>query len=114
MLYFKGELFALLVDDIWVPSLRLLLKDPSLLPHVVVDKGAIKFVVNGADVMRPGIVRVDEFDEGAVVVIVDEGYGKPLAVGKALFDSMELMAQTGGKSVAMLHHIGDSYWEKSA
>lgn len=114
VLYLRGEVFALLVEEEWVPSLRLLLKNPSLLPHVVVDKGAIKFVVNGADVMRPGIVRVDAFEQGAVVVIVDEGYGKPLAVGKALFSTEELMAQKGGKSVTMLHHIGDAYWEKSA
>lgn len=113
VLFIQGDVFALRIQDTWVPSLHLLLKDVKLLPTVVVDKGAIKFVVNGADIMRPGIVRCDDFQEGAMVVIVDETVGKPLAVGQALLDSEALMAATGGKSVANLHYVGDEYWLKS-
>lgn len=112
-LFVNGELSFLCFGGVWCPSLQLLLKQPAILPHVVVDKGAIKFVVNGADVMRPGIVRVDFFEQGAIVVVVDEGYGKPLAVGKALVNSQELSELRSGKVVRLLHHIGDEYWKQS-
>ncbi len=112
-LFIDNKLCFLYFDGVWGPSLKLLLEHPKLLPQVVVDKGAIKFVVNGADVMRPGIVCMDDFSKDAIVVIVDEGFGKPLAVGKALFSSSEMLQMTGGKVVSMLHHIGDEYWENA-
>ncbi|MCF7798616.1 RNA-binding protein [Candidatus Woesearchaeota archaeon] len=112
-LFVDNKLYFLLFNDVWCPSLKLLVDNPTLLPHVVVDKGAIKFVVNGADVMRPGIVRMDSFCLGALVVIVDEGFGKPLAVGTALFSSDDMRKMDSGKVVTLLHHIGDAYWEKS-
>jgi len=100
------------VGDFWVPSLHALLKYTGLLPKVVVDKGAIKFVVNGADIMRPGVVRCDDFENNSFVVIVDETYGKPLAVGRTLFSSDDLINQTSGKVISSLHFVGDEYWKR--
>ena len=55
---------------------------------MTVDTGAIPYVVNGADIMRPGIVAVtDDVKANAPVQIVDERHGKPLAIGIALFDA---------------------------
>jgi len=112
-LFVDGQLCFLRFTNQWIPSLRLLMKDVSLLPRVVVDKGAIKFVVNGADIMRPGITSVDDFSSQAIVVVVDEGFNKPLAVGKALYSSSELLLLSSGKVVSLLHHVGDAYWENS-
>eukprot|EP00056_Hartaetosiga_gracilis_P020605 m.20590 g.20590 ORF g.20590 m.20590 type:complete len:139 (-) comp8586_c0_seq4:55-471(-) len=39
----------------WFPTLRLLHKYPFLLPKLQVDKGAIRFVLSGADIMCPGV-----------------------------------------------------------
>lgn len=99
------------IDDVWVPTLHLLLKYTSLLPKVVVDKGAIKFVVNGADIMRPGITSSDSFQKGDFIVIVDENYSKPLAVGKSLLSSEDLLASSSGKVISNLHFIGDDIWK---
>ena len=38
-------------DNQWFPTLKLLLKHIELLPKLVVDMGAVKFVVNGADII---------------------------------------------------------------
>jgi len=38
-----------------VPTLRLLHKYPCLLPKIQIDKGGIKFILNGANVMCPGL-----------------------------------------------------------
>lgn len=82
--------------------------------HVVtVDAGAIEFVSNGADVMRPGIVDSDEeIAAGDLVVINEEGHGKFLAVGRAKVDGSEMVGEDG-RVVSSIHHVGDDLYELS-
>lgn len=84
--------------------------DPS--DHVVtVDAGAVQFVSDGADVMRPGIVTADEdIDEGDLVVVAEETHGKVLAIGRALVSGSEMTGDEG-RVVASLHHVGDDLFE---
>jgi PUA domain protein len=78
---------------------------------VTVDAGAIQFVSDGADVMRPGIVEADEvIDEGDLVVINEEGHGKFLAIGRALVDGAEMVGNEG-RVVESIHHVGDDLYE---
>ncbi|HKL30277.1 MAG TPA: RNA-binding protein [Natrialbaceae archaeon] len=79
--------------------------------HVVtVDAGAVQFVSDGADVMRPGITEADEtIAEGDLVVIVEESHGKALAVGRAMVDGDDLLGDSG-KVIASLHHVGDDLY----
>ena len=58
----------------WVfPTLRGAVQIPFPERRVAVDAGAIPYVVNGADIMRPGIVSVtDDVKANAPVQIVDE------------------------------------------
>ncbi|TKX70368.1 RNA-binding protein [Halorubrum sp. SP9] len=80
---------------------------------VTVDAGAISFVSDGADVMRPGIVEADpEIREGELVVVAEETHDKVLAVGRALVDGDE-MAGDSGKVVDSIHHVGDDLYEFS-
>jgi PUA domain protein len=44
----------------------------SLLPQAVVDEGAIRFLLNGADVMRPGIRKLDDWGGVGSLVAVRE------------------------------------------
>ena len=77
---------------------------------VVVDAGAVRFVVNGADIMKPGIVSADpEIAVGDLVVIVEERHKKPLAIGRALVPGSEMKGE--GKAVKSLHHVGDLIWK---
>jgi PUA-domain protein len=77
---------------------------------VVVDAGAVRFVVNGADIMNPGIVNADpEIAPGDLVVVVEERYRKPLAVGRALIPGTEMKGE--GKAVKSMHHVGDLIWK---
>ncbi|HNW38764.1 MAG TPA: RNA-binding protein, partial [Methanosarcina vacuolata] len=62
---------------------------------VTVDKGAIRFVSNGADIMAPGVVAADpEIKEGDLVIIVEETHQKPLAIGKAIMGGPEMVEAT--------------------
>jgi PUA-domain protein len=96
----------------YIPVLTLLLKSQVSLKRVVVDMGAIKYVTNSADVMRPGITKIDRsIKRGDIVEIVDETHGRSLAVGKALYDADEMDQKKSGKVVKNLHTIQDSVWE---
>jgi PUA domain protein len=80
---------------------------------VTVDAGAIEFVSNGADVMRPGVVEADPaIAEGDLVVVAEETHGKVLAVGRALTDGPD-MTGPEGRVVESIHHVGDDLFELS-
>ncbi len=78
---------------------------------VTVDAGAVSFVSDGADVMRPGITEATaDISPDDLVVIAEESHGKVLAVGRARVDGAE-MAGDEGKVVDSLHHVGDELYE---
>ena len=80
-------------------------------PNVMVDMGAVKFMCNGANVMRPGIKSHTEFSKDEIVCIVEESQQKFLAVGKSLVHSSEMKEMSKGEIVKNLHYISDRYWE---
>ncbi|MEM1514692.1 MAG: DUF1947 domain-containing protein [Candidatus Bathyarchaeia archaeon] len=84
----------------------------KILPRVFVDMGAIPHICNGADVMAPGITRVDgRFKEGEIVVVLDERYGKAIAIARALVSSENIKSLKRGKVLKNLHYVGDSIWK---
>jgi len=82
--------------------------------HVVtVDTGAISFVSDGADIMRPGITEADDdISEGDLVAINEETHGKFLAIGRAMADGSDMVGESG-KVVKSIHHVGDDLFEFS-
>ena len=82
------------------------------MPRVTVDMGAVPHVVGGADIMAPGIRKVEgSFSEKQLVVIVDEKHGKFLSVGSTLLSSERLAATKKGKVIVNVHYVGDPVWE---
>ena len=82
-------------------------------PNVMVDMGAVKFMCNGANVMRPGIKRYTEFGANDIICVIEESQHKFLAVGRAMTDSSDLEGMSKGEVVKNLHYISDKYWEIS-
>jgi len=104
------EFMVLKLDKTYLPFLagtQILEK----FPYVMVDMGAVKFMCNGADVMRPGIKNYSEFDQGQIVCVIEESQKKILAVGKALVSSSELDTMKKGVVLKNLHYISDKFWE---
>ena len=94
-----------------VPTLKFL-QENKVLKTIIVDMGAVKFVVNGADVMRPGIVEIEEgIVKNDFVAVVDVNNKKPLAVGIALYDAYEMKGMKNGKAVKNIHYVGDELWQ---
>lgn len=98
-------------DNKWIPTLKYIHSNPCNLKKVVVDFGAIKFVTNGADIMRPGITQFDEnIEKNEIIQIVEEKHNKTIAIGRALNNSHEMKKQEKGKVIENIHYIGDEIW----
>ncbi|MBI3860035.1 MAG: hypothetical protein HY296_07370 [Thaumarchaeota archaeon] len=83
----------------------------KLFPSATVDEGAIRFLLNGADVMRPGVRSFDEWGgQGRLVVVKEEKKGRAIAVGTSTVSSDEARKMTKGSCLRNLHHVGDRYW----
>ncbi|MEM3693323.1 MAG: DUF1947 domain-containing protein [Candidatus Bathyarchaeia archaeon] len=82
------------------------------LPTVCVDMGAIPAICRGADVMAPGVRRVEgDFGVGSYVKVVDEVHGKAIALGISLLSSIAIKGQRTGKVVEIFHFVGDKVWD---
>ncbi len=109
-IFTANDIMILKIEETYLPFLS----QTSLLekfPHVLVDMGAVKFMCNGANVMRPGIRSYSEFDKEQVVCVIEESQHTFLAVGKSLVPSSELETMEKGEVVKNMHYISDKYWE---
>ncbi len=98
--------------DGYIPVLTLLLNNKVDLKTIGVDFGAIRYVANGADIMRPGITTIDpSIKKGDIVKVEEETHHRALAVGKAMFDAAEMESKDSVKVVKNLHTIQDPIWE---
>ncbi len=96
----------------YLPVLTLLLNKIIDLKAVIVDMGAVRFVTNGADIMRPGITKIDpEIKENEIIKIIDEKNHQTLAVGKAIFEAEVMKNKNTGKVIKNLHTIQDQVWK---
>lgn len=78
---------------------------------VQVDMNAVKFVCNGANIMRPGITDFTTFKESEIVLVKDQTHKKELAVCISLVDDVTGRKMERGVVLNNIHHIGDVYWE---
>jgi len=96
-----------------IPFLKTIIKNPFL-KKITVDMGSIKFICNGADIMRPGIVEIqDNIKEKEIIMIIDEKNQKPIVIGETLFSGEEIKQKTEGKVIKNLHYVSDDKWSLS-
>ncbi|XP_060073292.1 malignant T-cell-amplified sequence 1 homolog [Ylistrum balloti] len=111
----KGEpLFFRHREDKYVPALKLLHKYPFLAPHMQVDKGAIRFVLSGANIMCPGLTspgaRMTKVDADTVVAVMAEGKEHAVAVGVTKMSTDEILEKNKGIGVENIHYLNDGLW----
>jgi len=109
MILITGGAVAVRMGNKILPSLRE--KTLPYFPSVTVDPGAVRFICNGADVMRRGITEMTKFPQGAVVAVKEKTYGKFIAVGEALTDSEAAEKASSGPVVKNFHYVSDKFWE---
>jgi Predicted RNA-binding protein (contains PUA domain) len=101
----KGLLVPIAAEKVNAPLL-------SRYPAVYVDLGAVPHVLNGAAVMRPGIVRVEgSFSAGELVVVREVRASQAIAIGEALVPSEEIRSLAKGRVVSNVQRHGDRYHE---
>ncbi|KAF7319522.1 Eukaryotic translation initiation factor SUI1 family protein [Mycena chlorophos] len=106
-------------SDALIPSVYTLWKRKTLLPFLSTPAAVIPKLVDGADLMIPGVVHIaPSLKEGQLVSICKytrEGnaLSPPLAVGQMALsgDEIENGRQEKGKAVYTLHTIDDHLWE---
>ncbi len=114
LLVFNGAPSFIKLSGSLIPTLLLIkLHINDLVPKVVVDEGAVKHLLNGADVMIPGIKEFDEFSINDVVSVWEPKKETPIVVGKALIPSNAIRELRKGKAIKNLHHAGDRIWNLS-
>ncbi len=83
----------------------------ALFQTATVDEGAIRFLLNGADVMRPGIKELGDWGPaGRIVVVKEEKKGRAIAVGASTVPGSEAIEMKKGTCIKNLHHVGDRFW----
>ncbi len=94
--------------DYYCPTVLFLLQALPEKFFITVDMGAVKHVLNGADIFAAGIVDADSnIKEGNCVYVRDNKYNKPIAVGIALLNGPEMITEKRGKAVKNIHYYGD-------
>ncbi|KAJ1529905.1 hypothetical protein ONE63_006635 [Megalurothrips usitatus] len=99
----------------WMPTLRLLHKYPFFLPLEQVDKGAIRFVLSGANIMCPGLTspgaKMTPVPKNTVVAIMAEGKQHALAVGITSLSTEDISKVNKGVGVENIHYLNDGLWQ---
>jgi len=100
------------LNDTLLPTL-LFEEALHLLPKIVVNMGAVPHICNGADIMAPGVVQIEEeYKTNDYVIVVDERHNKPLALVTALTDSQTALKMQHGKIAKNIHYVGDNLWNQ--
>lgn len=107
----EGKVSFFLYKENYIPTIHYLREIDSLLPKIIVDIGAIRFITNGADVMAPGVVHYDDnIEVDTIVSIHEEKAGSILGVGLSLLSSKDFRKIKKGKVVKLLHYLKDDIW----
>ncbi len=109
ILYKNKNKYLIKIDDIFIPHLNSVIEDKY--PICYIDNGAIPFLLRGADMMRPGIEKIQgEFEKGEIILIKNLNYPKVIGISQSLLSSEEMKSQEKGKSLKVLHYLKDQYY----
>jgi PUA domain protein len=98
-----------------MPTLRLLHRYPFMMPHMQCDKGAIKHILSGSDVMCPGLTspggKMEEVSSGAVVAIMAEGKEHAMGIGFTAMSTKDIRNENKGIALTLVQFLNDGMWK---
>jgi len=103
-------------DGPYYPTLKLLHKYPDILPHVQVDRGAIKYVMQGANIMCPGLTSAggnvgEEITIDTIVSVMAEGKQSALSIGRMQMSGKDIKEKNKGIALENVHYLSDGLWK---
>ncbi|CAA3016161.1 malignant T-cell-amplified sequence 1 homolog [Olea europaea subsp. europaea] len=109
-------LFFNIRDGPYMPTLRLLHQYPNVMKKLQVDRGAIKFVISGANIMCPGLTSPggaldNEVEAETPVAIMAEGKQHALAIGFTKMSAKDIRNVNKGIGVDNMHYLNDGLWK---
>lgn len=112
---YEGNIICFKKGKEFIPTLWLLHQYPFILPKYQVDKGAIRFVLSGANIMCPGLTspggKMDDVDVGSLVAIHAEGKTHAIAIGITTMSTQEIKTINKDIGVNNVHYVGDDLWK---
>ena len=108
--------FSIDKDGPFFPTLRLLHQYPSMMQRMQVDKGAIRFILGGANIMCPGFTSPGgslpvPIAANQPVAIYAEGKEHALSVGITKMSTEQIKTVNKGIAVDSLHYLLDELWQ---
>ncbi|KAI2804859.1 hypothetical protein RDWZM_008133 [Blomia tropicalis] len=102
-------------DGPYFPSLRLIHKYPFMCPLMQVDKGAITFVLSGANIMCPGLtskgaIMTPGLNANDIVTVVAEGKQHALSIGVLKMSVDDIGKVNRGIAIENVHFLNDGLW----
>ncbi|KAK2195639.1 bifunctional PUA domain/MCT-1-Tma20/Pre-PUA domain/Uncharacterized domain CHP00451/PUA-like superfamily [Babesia duncani] len=89
--------------------------DPNAIQKMQVDKGAIKFILRGSNVMCPGLTseggRMDDVESGTVVQVLVDGREHACAVGITTMSTEEIRSKNQDVCIETMHYLNDTIWK---
>ncbi|KAL9558325.1 hypothetical protein MBANPS3_000948 [Mucor bainieri] len=100
-----------------IPTVYTLWQYPNMLPKLYTWGPVVRRLMDGADLMIPGLVlgpegKLPELNTGDLVAITIKGYPMPLAIGTMAVPTSEIRPRSGmkGKAVHIIHVYEDYLW----
>jgi PUA domain protein len=95
-----------------------LVADPFILPHVRIDRGAIRFLLAGAHMMCPGLTSAGGWlpsadaalPAGTPVAFDAEGKEFAVGIGITKLGTEEMKTVKKGVAVESITYVGDDLW----
>ena len=90
--------------------------DPDILPKFTVDRGAVPFVLGGANIMAPGLTNtekgghMDDVPAEALVAIMVAGKEHAIAIGATTMSAEAIRTENKGNAVENTHWLNDGLW----
>ena len=99
-----------------MPTLKLLHQFPTMMNRMQVDKGAIRFVLGGANIMCPGFTSPGgslpvSLDVDEPVAIYAEGKEHAMAIGITKMSTSDISTINKGIAVETVHYLMDGLWQ---
>mmetsp|Transcript_8341 Transcript_8341/g.10542 ORF Transcript_8341/g.10542 Transcript_8341/m.10542 type:complete len:134 (+) Transcript_8341:390-791(+) len=102
-------------DGPYYPTLKVLHKVGDIMPKIQVDKGAIKHVIQGANIMCQGVTSAggkvfESLPADTPIQIMAEGKELPLAIGITKLSTDDIQNVNKGIGINSIHVLGDGLW----
>ena len=100
-----------------IPMLRLLHQYPDMMDKMQCDKGAIRHIFSGSNIMAPGLtseggIVAEHLEIGAPVAIMAEGKSHAMGIGFLKQSSTEIREKSKGMAIDLIQYLNDQLWKE--